>query len=282
LLLPFLAPPLAAQHVLVAEDGGKMLLVCGANGTVPCVEKEGKVVPITPHGFALRSVPEYLPVYVAVRNVNVRTTYMSTQSGTGQFSNDFHFNADFETSYRLKDVFVVLALSSERSGDTLFLWEVGALEPNRPKGVSIIVPMPGPIGSARYTLHVFSGGAEVLQTLLPFGERYAALNRMVASRIKDVHNAPPQLFFAPPPEYPPALRKANIKGQAVISGRIVANGEVLDPVVKSATDPAFGQAALDAVKQWRFLPRVKDDYPVETKADLPIVFAPPNPSNDRS
>ena len=259
-----------------------MLLVCGANGSTPCVEKEGKVVPITPHGFALREVPEYLPVYVAVRNVNVRTTYSSTPSGTGRFSNDFHFNADFETSYRLKDVFVVLALSSEQAGNSLFLWEVGALEPNRVKGVTIVVPMSGPIGSARYTVHVFSGGAEVLQSLLPFGESYAALNRMVASRIKGLHNAPPQLFFGPPPEYPPALRKANLKGQAVISARITANGEVMDPVVKSATDPAFGQAALDAVKQWRFLPRVKDDYPVETRADLPIVFSPKNPSSEGS
>jgi hypothetical protein len=48
LILPLLTRPVAAQHVLVAEDGGQMLLVCGANGTEPRVQKDGKIVPITP------------------------------------------------------------------------------------------------------------------------------------------------------------------------------------------------------------------------------------------
>jgi protein TonB len=104
---------------------------------------------------------------------------------------------------------------------------------------------------------------------------------MVVSRIKDVHNAAPKFFFGPPPEYPPELKKANLKGQATVSIRIGANGAVYDPVVKSSTDPAFGEAALRAVKVWRFLPKVKDDSPMETKVDVPVVFARPNPAADR-
>jgi TonB family protein len=282
LVLPLLAQPTAAQHVLVAEDGGRMLLVCSANGTTPCVQKEGKIVPISPHGFALRDVPEFAPYYVSVRNVNVRTTYAMTQEGNGEFNNDFHFYADFETDFRLTDVFVVITLNSDRAGQTLFLWGVGTLEPHRVKGVSIIVPMSSPLGSARYNVHLFSGGAELLQSLLPFGEGEMAMNRMVASRIKDVHNAAPKFFFGPAPVYPPELKKANLRGQAVVSIRIGANGEVFDPSVKSATDPAFGEAALRAIKFWRFLPRVKNDYPVETKVDVPIVFAQPNPAANHS
>ena len=268
--------------MLVAEDGGQMLLVCGANGTEPRVQKDGKIVPITPHGFALREVPEFAPFFVSVRNVSVRTTYTSMQSGTGQLNNDFYFNADFETDYRLTDVFVVIALDTVRAGKTLFLWEVGTLEPHKIKGVSIIVPMDSPIGSGRYNVHLFSGGAEVMQSLLPFGESEAALDRMVASRIKDVHNAAPRFFFGPSPVYPPELKAANLKGHAIVSVRIGANGAVYDPLVKSATDPAFGEAALRAVRIWRFLPRVKDDYPVETKVDVPIVFAQPNPAANNS
>jgi TonB family protein len=266
----------AAQHVLVAEDGGQMLLVCSANGDVPRVQKEGKIVPIVPHGFALREVPEFAPIFVKVNNVSVRTTY----SDGGQLNNDFHFNADFETDSHLTDVFVVIALDSERAGKTLFLWGIGTLEPKKIKSVSIIVPMDSPIGSGRYALHVFSGGAEVLQSLVPFMESEGALDRMVASRIKEVHNAPPKFFFGPAPEYPAELKKANLKGHAVVSVRIGANGAVYDPFVKSATDPAFGEAALRAVKTWRFLPKVKDDYPLETKVDVPIVFARPNPTAD--
>jgi TonB family protein len=276
-MLPLLARPVAAQHVLVAGDGGQMLLVCGAHGTVPRVQKEGKVVPIIPHGFALREVSEFAPFFVSVRNVNVRTTYSTTQGGGEQINNDFYFNADFESDHRLEDVFVVIALDTEQAGKTLFLWEVGTLEPKKTKGVSIIVPMASPLGSGHYNVHLFSGGAEVMQSLLPFGESENAMDRMVAARIKDIHNAPPKFFFGPAPEYPPELKAANLKGQAIISVRIGANGAVYDPLVKSATDPAFGEAALRAVRIWRFLPRVKEDYPMETKVDIPIVFAQPSP-----
>jgi TonB family protein len=282
LLLPLLVRPLPAQHVLVAEDDGQMFLVCGASGAKPRVRKEGKIVLIDPRGFALREVPEFLPAYVTVSNVNVRTTFSSTRSGPEQVNNDFYFDADFETGYRLTDVFVVVALETERAGNTLFLWEVGTLEPNKVKGVSIIVPMDSPIGSGHYNVRLFSGGAELFQSLLPFGESESALNRMVASRIKDVHNAAPKFFFGPTPEYPPGLKKANLKGQAIVSIRIGVNGDVYDPSVKSATDPAFGEAALRSVRQWRFLPRVKDDYPVETKADVPVFFSQPKPPADNS
>ena len=282
LVLPLLSQTVAAQHVLVAEDSGKMFPVCGANGSTPYVRKEGSIVPIAAHGFALREVFEFAPYYVTIRNVNVRTTYLTTNKGTGHFNNDFCFNADLESDYRLEDVYIVIALNSERAGKTLFLWGVGTLEPNRVKGVSIDVPMSEPMGSAHYKVLLFSHGAELLQSLLPFGEGEAAITRMVRFRIKDVHNAMPKFFFGPVPVYPAALEKANLKGQAIVSVRIEQNGEVFDPSVKSATDPAFGEAALRAVKQWRFLPRVKDGYPVATKVDVPIVFDQPSLAASKS
>lgn len=141
-----------------------MFLVCSANGDVPRVQKEGKIVPIVPHGYALREVPEFAPFFVKVSNVNVRTTY----SEGGQLNNNTYFNADFETDSRLTDIFVVIALDTERAGKTLFLWGVGTLEPKKIKNVSIIVPMDSPIGSGHYRAHVFSGGAEVMQSLVPF------------------------------------------------------------------------------------------------------------------
>jgi len=279
LLLPLVTARLGAQHVLlVTEDGGKFAVVRAAHGTTPCVEKDGKVVPVSGYRFALRGVPEYLPAYVAVRNVSVKTSSITTRTESQQMNNDFHFDAELETGYHLQDVFVVLAMDTEKQGMTLFLWEIGELRPNKARGVHIVVPMHQAIGSGRYTFHLFSGGAEVLQSQLPFGERDAALNRMVAARIKDVQEAAPKLFVGLGPDYPPALRKQNIRGSAVISVRIAANGDVFDPVVKSATDPAFGDAALAAVRLWRFLPRVRNGYPVETVADVPVIFTPPEPA----
>jgi TonB family protein len=280
LSLAFLAlnRPVSAQHVLLAGDGDQLFLVSSANGAKPRVQKDGKPVLIDPRGFALQDVPEFAPVFVAVTNVDARTEVTSTSQGGGQVNNTFYFTGDFKCASELTDVFVVLALDSERGGKRLFLWEVGTLAPNKTKSVTIAAPMNGPMGAANYNIHLFAGGAEVLQSMLSSGDTDRGLSRMVADRIKDVHNAPPQFFLGPRPEYPPALKKANLKGQAVVSVRIGAHGDVFDPAVKSATDPAFGAAALQAVKFWRFLPRVRDDYPVETKVDIPIVFSPPAPA----
>jgi TonB family protein len=274
--LLLLARPVSAQHVLLAEDGGKMLLVCAADGNRPCVQKDGKVVTIEPHGFGLGSVPEFAPYFVTVRNVNVQSSYMTLTGGSQQLNNDFHFNAELETEYRLKDVFIVLSLETERMGKSLFLWGVGTLEPHEKKGISVVVPMSTPLGSGHYQFRLFSGGAELFQSLLPVGEDERALSRMVATRIKDVRDAPPKFFFGPKPVYPRELLKTNAKGRAVISVRIGANGAVFDPSVKSASDPAFGEAALHAVRLWRFLPRVKDGYATEMNVDIPVVFDEPN------
>ena len=48
-------------------------------------------------------------------------------------------------------------------------------------------------------------------------------------------------------------------------------------ILQDATTPEFGDAALKAVSQWRFLPRVKDGQPVATKVALPLIFKPPAP-----
>jgi TonB family protein len=278
MLLPLLTARLGAQHVLLVQDSDKFHVVRAADGSRPRVKKDGKIVTLSAYRYALKDVPEYIPAFVTVRNVSVKVSYVTLHGGSDQINNDFHFDAEFETGYHLNDVFVVLALDTEEGGRRLFLWEVGELKPNKEQAVHIIAPMDAAVGSGRYTFYLFSGGAEILQSLISFGDREAGLNRMVAARIKDVQDAPPKLFMGLGPDYPPSLRKQNAKGRAVISVRIGANGAVFDPVVKSATQPAFGEAALAAVKLWRFLPRVKNGYPVETVADVPIVFDAPEPA----
>lgn len=261
----------------MAEDDGKFYVVCAAKGSRPCVEKDGKVESIDAGSFVLREVPEYLPAFISVRDIKVRTSSMSAGLSSDSINNNFFFDATFESKYRLKDVFLVLYLETEKAGKAVFLNEIGDLEPDAAVPVSVGVPMNGALGSGHYTIYLFAGHSEVLQSEIPFAAQEAALARMVAKRIENVHDAAPKLFIGTFPEYPAALKKANIKGQVVISVRIGANGAVYDPVVKSATDPAFGEAALTAVRLWRFLPRVKDGVPVETLANLPFNFTAPIP-----
>jgi TonB family protein len=57
--------------------------------------------------------------------------------------------------------------------------------------------------------------------------------------------------------------------------RIDRRGHVLDAKVASASDPAFGAAALDAVRQWRFVPEVRNGRAVPSDVTLPFVFNSP-------
>jgi TonB family protein len=274
LLIPLLSARLGAQQVLMAEDGGKMSWVRAAIGSGPCVEKDGKLTQISTRGFVLTDVSDYLPAFVTVRDIFARDSYM-VAPGNPSSANTFLLNATLETAYSLKDVFLVLELVPDSAEKTIFLLEVGDLAPFQEKAITVAAPMTRKLGTGVYHLHLFSHGEEVLQSEIPPGRREAALDRMVAERIKGVQAAPPRLLFGPPPVYPPSLKSAKIKGQAVISVRIGVNGAVLNPAVKSSTNPAFGDAALEAVLQWRFLPTVKNDIPVETAALLPFNFAPP-------
>jgi TonB family protein len=280
-LFTALVAPLAAQNLLYVEHGGKMCLVRSARGARPYVEVDGKLVAASGNRVVLQKVEEYLPVFIAVRDVEVRTTYMGMVGTAQELNKEFHFRAKFETPYQLDNVFIVLDLDTETAGKQLFLCEVVGLEPNEPKLVSVGVPLSYALGSGHFQLHIFSGGVEVLHSGIPFSVQEAVLDRMVAKRIESVHDAALKPFIGPAPEYPASLLKAKVEGQAVVSFRVGTSGRILAPVVKSASDPAFGEAALAAVRLWRFLPKVKNGHAVETKAEMPFVFAPPHPATDK-
>ena len=44
---------------------------------------------------------------------------------------------------------------------------------------------------------------------------------------------------------------------------------------------AFGEAALEVIGQWRFLPQVADGRAVESKIKLPLAFDPPDDAPKR-
>jgi TonB family protein len=47
-------------------------------------------------------------------------------------------------------------------------------------------------------------------------------------------------------------------------------GKPVDLAVKSSPDDRLASTVLDAVRQWRFKPAVRDGSPVETKVALPV------------
>jgi len=273
LLIAVIVGPLSAQNLLLTEYKGKLLPVVRARDSRPFVNVEGKLMAAEGRRFALHKVDEYWPVYIAVRDMDVSTSYLD-MSGS-EINHEFRLRARLETPYVLEDVFIVLELDTESAGKILFLTEVGNMAPREPKHLALRVPMSSGLGAGHYFIHLFSKGAEVLHSQLDPAYRDAVLDAMTRKRIESIKDSGPTLLMGPQPEYPAALFKNKVSGEVKISLRIGSNGRVYDPKIETASDPAFGDAALTAVRLWRFLPKVKGGRPMETVATLPLTFMPP-------
>ena len=88
----------------------------------------------------------------------------------------------------------------------------------------------------------------------------------VASRIAEAN-----LIHDVPPQYPPEAGRARIEGTVVLMAVIGTDGTVKDVRIESGL-PILAQAAIDAVKQWRYKPYVIDGEPVEVDSRITINF----------
>jgi TonB family protein len=236
------------------------------------VVENGKLTEVEPDFCTLAPVPEYSPIFISVKNLKVTGSTTQINNATNDVNNRLRFAGDFSSPYQLTNVVFALELDTEKFGKAVAYHEVDDLTPGTIRSVYVDLHLPVELGNGHWKLHVFADGSEVLTSMQSFEYREGMMNQMVAKRIEGVMDAPPKPFFGPAPAYPAALRRAGVKGNAVVTIRITRYGSVTDPVVESATDPAFGQAAVDAVRQWRFLPKVVSGVSVETKASVPFVF----------
>jgi TonB family protein len=277
LLMLALRVPLTAQNRLyVQEPDEKFHAVFKVSGSRPYIMEKGKLVAAKGQRLALKKVEEYLPVYIDILNKDARPTNASMDYAEAPINNGVHFSAKFESADALEDVFLVLELEIPNVGKKLFVYEIGRLDPQKPKPFSAELALGQYMGSGQVALHLFAGGTEVFHSEQPAAEREEALDRMIARRVAAVQQAGPKPFYGTAPAYPAALRPTGLKGEAVVTMRVSPEGKVVDPVVDRASEPAFGEEALVAVRQWRFVPRVQDGHAVETKVSIPFAFDPPN------
>ncbi len=75
-----------------------------------------------------------------------------------------------------------------------------------------------------------------------------------------------------PPIYPPIARSARVQGTVVIQATISKTGAIENS--RAVSGPAMlRQAALDAVRTWRFRPYLLDGQPVEVDTTVNVVFS---------
>ena len=66
------------------------------------------------------------------------------------------------------------------------------------------------------------------------------------------------------PVYPPEAKKKHVKGNVLLQVLINKQGHVADAVIVKG-DPLLADAAVDAVKQWRFQPYLLNGEPVDVE-----------------
>jgi protein TonB len=80
-----------------------------------------------------------------------------------------------------------------------------------------------------------------------------------------------KLISEPMPTYPPLARQARIQGNVVLHAIISKDGHVEQLSVISG-HPLLIQAALDAVRQWRYQPTMLNGDPVEVDTTITVTF----------
>ncbi len=88
----------------------------------------------------------------------------------------------------------------------------------------------------------------------------------IASRVAEAN-----LIHDVAPQYPPEAGRARIEGTVVLMAVIGTDGTVKDVRIESGL-PILAQAAIDAVKQWRYKPYMIDGQPIEVDSRITINF----------
>jgi protein TonB len=75
------------------------------------------------------------------------------------------------------------------------------------------------------------------------------------------------------PVYPPDCKAGNIEGTVALRATIGRDGGVLNlEQINELVDARLIQAAMDAVKQWRYQPTLLNGQPVEVITDIEVNF----------
>ena len=86
--------------------------------------------------------------------------------------------------------------------------------------------------------------------------------------------ARPNQRHTPPPRYPESARRAGLEGRVLVRAQVDATGRVQGVSLRRSSGvPALDQAALDAVRRWRFHPRTVDGVTSAATVEVPVNFS---------
>jgi len=85
-------------------------------------------------------------------------------------------------------------------------------------------------------------------------------------------DTPPRPIVQAAPVYPHSMKRQGIEGKVWLLFIVDETGNVRRPRVEKSTNKEFDDAALRAIRQWKFEPGEKDNKKVKTRVRLPLNF----------
>jgi protein TonB len=82
-----------------------------------------------------------------------------------------------------------------------------------------------------------------------------------------------EYLYNPPPDYPPRARRLGLEGEVLIRTRVLPSGESDQLVLKRSSGYALlDEAAMEAVRKWRFRPARRGDKQIISWVEIPVRF----------
>ncbi len=109
------------------------------------------------------------------------------------------------------------------------------------------------------------------QSVTPAPDSHAAVTPMRVIIMGNVMSA--RAIERVPPIYPSLARQTHIQGTVRLHAIIATDGSMKSVEVMSG-HPLLVQAALDAVRKWRYQPTLLNGAPVEVDTTVDVIFIP--------
>jgi len=86
---------------------------------------------------------------------------------------------------------------------------------------------------------------------------------------------PPRILEATPAPYPESARARGVEGRVVLMVLVRRDGSVGDASVSQGLDPSLDEIALHTVKEWKFVPALRNGKTVEVVLQVEVEFGRP-------
>ncbi len=268
-------PALRAQSLFVVYEDNAQRVVRAVHYGHPYVEVDKKLRSATGARYGVQKAAIYSPACVTIAHEHVVVRHVEFVDAVGSLNYDMRFMAELTSDRDLENCFVVLELAYA-AGTGVVFEELPNLRAGKMASIDFVFQLAEPVGEGHYTLHLFANGLELLTSKIEPAEIAAQRARTEEFMLRGQPDRNVVASHMVIPIYPHELEAERLVGSATVRCHIDTSGKLVETRVVAATHPAFGEAALAAVRQWQFGPAVKDHHYVESTIEIPFDFKAPS------